>query len=253
MPVRACTGMMRFLRQQPGLPGLNPGTPACIAANPAATGVTPAVIHSSGYKAFAGRRRTVITMVLHAGANTGWLAHKLYAIAGGMRGMAMSRRWLQIRGDPAIRRFLFKQSRIDNEFDSRLDEVLGRVQQLLAGRGIFHAKVHFSSGQVTLWRFSDPYNYNVYLKDEFLKRGFMRSFKAAPYPINAAVPPHRIPLVLDILRLLRCSDDAVYLRSGSLNIINGLVGLNFSCDGSHYIDYRDFLEQRNVLYECSMP
>lgn len=165
----------------------------------------------------------------------------------------MYRRWLQIRGDPSIRRFLFRQSRIDNEFDNRLDEVLGRVAQLLAGRGIFHAKVHFSSGQVTLWAFSDPYNYQVYLKDEFLAPGFMHRFTAAPYPINATVPPRRISMVLDIMQLLRCSDDSVYLRSGSLNIINGMVGLNFSCDGSHYIDYRDFLKQREQLYECSNP
>jgi len=165
----------------------------------------------------------------------------------------MPKRWLQIRGDPSIRRFLFTQSRVDNEFDSHLDEVLGRVGQLLAGRGIFHAKVHFSSGQVTLWPFSDPYNYQVCVKDEFLGAGFMDSFDAAAYPINAAVPPHRIPLVLDILRLLRCADNSVYLRSGSLNIMNGMVGLNFSCDGSHYIDYRDFLEQRDMLFECNLP
>ena len=165
----------------------------------------------------------------------------------------MSRRWLQIRGDPSIRRFLFRQSRVDNEFDSRLDEVLARVGKLLCSRGIFHAKVHFSSGQVTLWPFSDPYNYQVYLKEEFLACGFMRGFAAYPYPINALVPPHRIPVILELLQLLRCSDHSVYLRSGSLNIINGMVGLNFSCDGSHYIDYRDFMEQRGTLYECSIP
>ena len=166
---------------------------------------------------------------------------------------AISRRWLQIRGDPSIRRFLYRQSRSDNEFDNQLEEVLDRVGQLLGGRGIFHAKVHFSSGQVTLWPFSDPYNYQVHLKDEFLASGFMRMFAAAPYPINAAVPPRRIAMVLDILRWLRCSDDSVYLRSGSLNIMNGMVGLNFSCDGSHYIDYRDFLAQGNTLYECRLP
>ena len=37
----------------------------------------------------------------------------------------MSRRWLQIPGDPSIRKFLIEQSRTANEFDARLDEVLG--------------------------------------------------------------------------------------------------------------------------------
>jgi hypothetical protein len=38
-------------------------------------------------------------------------------------------------------------------------------------------------------------------------------------------------------------DETIYLRSGSLNIINGIVGLNFSCDGSHYMPVEDFLEK----------
>jgi hypothetical protein len=160
----------------------------------------------------------------------------------------MARRWLQIRGDPSIRQFLFSQSRVNNEFDDRLDEVVDRVGQLLRERGIFHAKIHFSSGQVTLWSMVDPFNYQVYLKDEFLAPGFMRAFAHTIYPRNAAVPPERIRDVLKILRALRHKDDAIYLRSGSLNIINGTVGLVFSCDGSHYIDYQDFIRHRDDVY-----
>lgn len=37
--------------------------------------------------------------------------------------------------------------------------------------------------------------------------------------------------------------DRIYLRSGSLNVVNGLVGLNFSCDGSHYLPVEEFLSQ----------
>ena len=39
----------------------------------------------------------------------------------------------------------------------------------------------------------------------------------------------------------RVADEQIYLRAGSLNLINGMVGLNFSCDGSHYLSARDFL------------
>jgi hypothetical protein len=160
----------------------------------------------------------------------------------------MSRRWLQIRGDPSIRQFLFSQSRVNNEFDDHLNEVLDSVERLLSGHGIFHAKIHFSSGQVTLWSMADPYNYQVHLKDEFLAPGFMKVFPHCTYPLNATVPPGRIRDVLEIIRALRHKDDAVYLRSGSLNIINGMVGLVFSCDGSHYIDYLDFIRHREDVY-----
>jgi hypothetical protein len=42
---------------------------------------------------------------------------------------------------------------------------------------------------------------------------------------------------------LRFADETIYLRAASLNIVNGMVGLNFSCDGSHYMHYEEFLEK----------
>lgn len=160
----------------------------------------------------------------------------------------MAKRWLQIRGDPSIRQFLFNQSRVNNEFDTQLEEVLVRVEALLVERGMFHAKIHFSSGQVTLWLMADPYNYQVYLKEEFLGSGFVQQFSYAPYPLNASVPPGRVRDILRIIRTLRHKDDAIYLRSGSLNIINGIVGLVFSCDGAHYIDYLDLIRHQEDIY-----
>jgi hypothetical protein len=56
------------------------------------------------------------------------------------------------------------------------------------------------------------------------------------------------PVVLDEFRQLRRFDRNIYLRSGSLNVINGSVGLNFSCDGSHYLDYATFLARAAELY-----
>lgn len=161
----------------------------------------------------------------------------------------MSQRWLQIRGDPSIRRFLFRQLRVNSAFDTNMDTVLSKTDHLLRERGIFHAKIHFSSGQVTLWSISDPYNYHVWLKDEFLQRSFASRFDCEQYPINALIPPGQVIDVLNMFRRLRLTDETVYLRSGSLNIINGTIGLNFSCDGSHYVNYRKFLD--NSLYACS--
>ena len=160
----------------------------------------------------------------------------------------MASRWLQIQGDPSIRQFLFNQSRVNSEFDDHLGTVLNNVDELLCERGIFHAKIHFSSGQVTLWPMLDPYNYQVHLKEEFLAPGFVRQFDPRAYPVNAMVPPWLIRSILEILCTLRHKDDSIYLRSGSLNVINGMVGLNFSCDGSHYIDFREFIQQREKVY-----
>ena len=149
--------------------------------------------------------------------------------------------WVQIRGDPSIREFLFLQERKLNEFDHHLDEVLSCVADLICNYGVFHAKVHFSSGQVTLWLIDDPLRYRVHVKDEFLRLDAYQAYPVKPYTREAVIKVGCIPKILDGFKQLRLKDPQVYLRSGSLNVINGIVGLNFSCDGSHYIDYDEFL------------
>lgn len=160
----------------------------------------------------------------------------------------MPENWLQIRGDPSVRRFLFEQQRVHNEFDEQLDAVIQRAEHLLQEHGVFHAKVHFSSGQVTLWLLDDPLRYRVHVKEEFLDPDFCTRYPAAPYPTQAIVPADAIRPVLAEFKRLRSQDDNIYLRSGSLNLINGYVGLNFSCDGSHYLDYREFLARAGEMY-----
>jgi hypothetical protein len=151
----------------------------------------------------------------------------------------------RILGDPSACRLPFRHQRMMDAFDKRIDEVLRRTGCLLRERGIFHAKVHFSSGQVTLWSMKDPYNYQVCHAGEFLGKDFSSAFETAYYPINARVPPHKITAILNAFKSLRQSDGTGYFSAGSLNIINGRIGLNFSNDGNRYLDYREFL--RDVL------
>ena len=156
----------------------------------------------------------------------------------------MRKRWLQIRGDPSVRQFVFEQERIASDFDRHLDEVLARTEVLVREHGVFHAKIHFSSGQVTLWLLQDPMRYRVHIADEFLNPMFCLPYPRAPYTRLAAVPETVVPQVLSEFKRLREQDRQIYLRAGSINVINGLVGLNFSCDGSHYLDYAEFLQTR---------
>jgi len=153
----------------------------------------------------------------------------------------MSNDWLQIRGDPSIREFLFLQERKLNEFDQHLDEVLARIADLICDYGVFHAKIHFSSGQVTLWLVKDPMRYRVHVKEEFLKLDVIHNYPLAPYTHEAILNQQSIMPILQGFKQLRLKDPQIYLRSGSLNVVNGIVGLNFSCDGSHYMSCNDFL------------
>lgn len=80
----------------------------------------------------------------------------------------MPDKWLQIKGDPSIREFLFQQSRVESLFDEKIDEVHDIVKTLLMNEGAFHVKVHYSSSQISTWFSDAAYRYRVYVREEVL-------------------------------------------------------------------------------------
>lgn len=152
-------------------------------------------------------------------------------------------RWQQFRGDPAVRGTVFMQERAPSLLDQHIDAVLDLIHRLMSHHGVFHSKIHFSSGRCSLWLFDDPYNYRLHNIDEIINPDICLAYPVCPYPANAKVTPEQIRLVLDEFKALRFADETIYLRSSSINLMNGLVGLTFSCDGSHYMPAGEFLEK----------
>ncbi len=151
--------------------------------------------------------------------------------------------WRQIKGDPSIRSTLFQQTRSRSAMDEQLDEVLDVVESLITEQGIFHVELYFSSSRATLWAQSDPYCYRLHVLDEIINPKVCLVYEKTPYPKQAATPVEMIHNVLKAFRLLREEDETIYLRAASLNIMNGLVGLNFSCDGTHFMTADEFLDK----------
>jgi hypothetical protein len=149
--------------------------------------------------------------------------------------------WRQIKGDPSIRATVFMQKRTESILDRHIDEVLGVMDQLITEHGVFHGKIHFSSSRATIWLYSDPYRYRILDVDSLIDPDVCLAYPITPYPDEAIVPPEMIRPILERLRGLRYADDTLYLRAGSLNIMNGIVNLTFSCDGSHYLSYDEFM------------
>ena len=89
----------------------------------------------------------------------------------------MPYKWLQVKGDPSIREFLFQQSRIDSLFDDEIDRIHEIVNELLTRKGAFHVKVHYSSSQLTCWFADDAYRYRVFVKEQVLDPGFLDQFR----------------------------------------------------------------------------
>ena len=156
----------------------------------------------------------------------------------------MPQKWLQIKGDPSVREFLFQQSRKQSLFDENIDKVHRLVHALLTTKGAFQVKVHYSSSQLTCWFYDDPFNYKVFVKEEALNPGFLDSFPTLSYEgRQPSVEHHQIDMAFEEFKRLRLSDAQIYLRSASVNRINGMIGMNFSCDGTHYIQHDEFFQR----------
>ena len=158
------------------------------------------------------------------------------------------RNWRQIKGDPSIRGTVFHQTRTESEMDRHIDTVLGVMAELMLYHGVFHVILHFSSSRAIIWLVEDPYRYRLLDINELIDPDTCFAYPRCPYPEDALVPAEKIREVLDSFRGLRLLDEMFYLRSGTLNIFNGIVGLTFSCDGSHYIPYDEFLIMDNAFW-----
>ena len=149
--------------------------------------------------------------------------------------------WRQVKGDPAIRGTLFQQTRTESPMDRNMQNALSILEELLTERGTFQCQIHFSSSQAIIWTIDDPLRYRI-LDHEVLKDpDICLVYPSRPYPADATIPRTDIARILDAMRVLRRVDTTIYLRTASINIFNGMVSLTFSCDGSHYMRYDEFL------------
>jgi len=152
------------------------------------------------------------------------------------------RQWRQLRGDPSIRSQVFHQTRSESEMDRQLTTVLGVVEELMVDHGMYHIMLHFSSSRAVYWTLDDPYRYRLFDIHALVDPDTCLAYRKHPYPADALVPKERIRAILDTLGSLRFIDETFYLRTGTLNLFNGMVGLTFSCDGSHYMPWDEFLK-----------
>ncbi|MBW9274843.1 MAG: hypothetical protein K1563_14285 [Candidatus Thiodiazotropha sp. (ex. Lucinisca nassula)] len=149
--------------------------------------------------------------------------------------------WRQVKGDPAIRSTLFQQTRTESPMDRHMQNALSILEELLAERGVFQCQIHFSSSQATIWTIDDPLRYRILDQEALMDPDICLLYPSRPYPEDAKIPRAEITRILSAMKSLRKVDMTIYLRTASVNIFNGMVSLTFSCDGSHYMRYDEFL------------
>jgi len=150
-------------------------------------------------------------------------------------------KWRQVKGDPAIRGTLFQQTRTESPMDRNIENALSILEELLTERGVFQCQIHFSSSQVTIWTIDDPLRYRILDQEVLRDPDICLLYPSRPYLPDAVIPRTQITRILDGIQALRLIDTTIYLRTASINIFNGMVSLTFSCDGSHYMCYDEFL------------
>ena len=128
-----------------------------------------------------------------------------------------------------------------NRLDREIDTIISVIDELITFRGVYHVKLHFNSSQAVIWQVDDPYRYRLLSILDLLDPDSCLAYPRHTYPTSAQVEQSAIRPVLERWKLLRKDTDIAYLRSASLNIFNGMVGVSFSSDGSHYLPLEDFL------------
>jgi len=127
-------------------------------------------------------------------------------------------------------------------FDHRLEEVTGILGKLIHERGIFHCMIHYSSAQILLWHMDNPFQYELWDAEHFLNEA-LQHYPLSHYTDKAVLAYTQVKKVLNHFRILRLANENIYLRSSSINIVNGLVGVSFSYEDSLYMPVEQFVSK----------
>lgn len=135
-----------------------------------------------------------------------------------------------------------------SKLDQNIDTILSVLEELILVRGIFHIKIHFTSSQTVIWSLDEPYKYRLLSVDDLINPDICLAYPKHDYPTDALVPQESVRTILHNLKTLRSVSGAFNLRSSSLNIFNGIVGLTFASQNSHYLPYEAFLHADQSLW-----
>ena len=90
--------------------------------------------------------------------------------------------------------------------------------------------------------------------EEVLDDGFLNRFPDADYAGRSPVIESKgIERIFKEFRRLRLTDQIIYLRNGSVNLIDGMINMGFSCDGAHYIYHQTFFAKLQTFDTSDQP
>ena len=190
-------------------------------------------------------------------------------------GLSPNQVQIGIKGDPSIRESVLMRKRYTSKVDTVFEQLEPHLEDLMLNRGIYRIFVGFNSGEVRTNSIFDPLRQEVHdaekLTDtQYIERQFprieyaekvelmrnlyatlrsSRQYKAMPtYWQNILnrrsdkwqpLEPESIPDILSTVRKLREIEE-YYLRNITVCIVQGIVRMQFNCDGTQIIDAHNF-------------
>ncbi len=186
-----------------------------------------------------------------------------------------------IKGDPSLRESATLRKRYDSTVDSIFDRLEPNLEDIMLNRGIYRIFVSFNSCEIRTDSVFDPLRQEIHDAEKIADKDYIdRHFPLINYDDKVAlmrelygalrasehykqipsywqnilnrrsqqwVPlePENIPAILSTVRKLRDIEE-YYLRNITIDIVQGIVRMQFNCDGTQIIDahnFKHFLEE----------
>jgi hypothetical protein len=186
-----------------------------------------------------------------------------------------------IKGDPSLRESATLRKRYDSKVDSLFESLQPNLEDIFLNRGIYRIFVGFNSGEIRTDSVFDPLRQEIhdaekmadkeyiqrhfpqisYVEKVALMRELYSALRASEYykkipsywqnilnrrskswiPLEA----ENIPKIFSTVKKLRDIEE-YYLRNITICMVQGIVRMQFNCDGTQIIDahnFKHFLEE----------
>jgi len=186
-----------------------------------------------------------------------------------------------IKGDPSLRESATLRTRYDSKVDSLFDQLEPNLEDIMLNRGIYRIFIGFNSGEIRTNSIFDPLRQEIHDAEKIADKDYInRHFPLINYDDKVAlmrelyatlrasehyknIPGYwqnilnrrsqhwtpleaeNIPNILSTVGKLRDIEE-YYLRNITICIVQGIVRMQFNCDGTQIIDahnFKHFLEE----------
>jgi hypothetical protein len=179
-----------------------------------------------------------------------------------------------LRGDPSLRETVLQRKRHRNRMDDIIDAIAQNLEDMMLNRGMYCVYVGFNSGEIRTLSVFDPLRSEIHAGEKLADRHYIeRHFPTIPFEdkielmrelydaLRATRFYQRLPgywqsilerrsgvwqplgrdeigAVFSCLRVLREMQE-YYLRNITVCMVQGIVHMQFNCDGTQIINARN--------------